>query len=61
MSGVELARASRDRNPDLKVLLASGYPVQALRNKHEGIDEFAFVAKPYRLSDLTSKVSALAN
>jgi PAS domain S-box-containing protein len=61
MNGVELAKAGRARIPDLKVLLASGYPVQALRKKHEGIDEFAFVAKPYRLTDLTSKVRAIVH
>jgi hypothetical protein len=34
-------------------MLASGYPLPALKQRHGGdLNEFAFVNKPYRLSDL---------
>ncbi len=55
ISGIELARKSRELVPDLKVILASGYPVPALR-AHGGLDEFAFISKPYRLSEIVKKL-----
>jgi CheY-like chemotaxis protein len=53
MSGIELAIYTREHFPAIKIMLASGYPPPALRQRH-GVDlsEFAFVNKPYRLSDL---------
>ena len=53
MDGIELASYTRTHYPDTKIMLASGYPLPALRQRH-GMDlnDFAFVNKPYRLSDL---------
>jgi len=53
MNGIELATYTREHFPTIKIMLASGYPLPALRQRH-GVDlnEFAFVNKPYRLSDL---------
>ena len=53
MNGIELATYTREHFPSTKIMLASGYPLPALRQRH-GVDlsEFAFVNKPYRLSDL---------
>ena len=56
MSGIELARRARQLRPTMKILLASGYPLPALKEKHSGIDEFAFMNKPYRLADLAKKL-----
>ena len=55
MNGVELGRAARELYPNLKIILASGYTVPALRSAG-GIDEFDFVAKPYRLSEIVKKL-----
>jgi PAS domain S-box-containing protein len=53
MNGLELASYTREHYPDTKIMLASGYPLPALRQRHGGdLAEFAFVNKPYRLSDL---------
>jgi PAS domain S-box-containing protein len=53
MNGLELANYTREHYPDTKIMLASGYPLPALRQRHGGdLAEFAFVNKPYRLSDL---------
>ncbi len=52
MNGVELAAWARRHHPALKIMLASGYPLPALRRQHDELGEFAFVNKPYRLSDL---------
>jgi len=52
MNGVELAAYTRQNYPNIKVMLASGYPQPALRLDRAQLGEFAFVTKPYRLSDL---------
>jgi len=53
MNGIELASYTREHYPDTKIMLASGYPLPALKQRHgNGLNEFAFVNKPYRLSDL---------
>jgi PAS domain S-box-containing protein len=56
MSGIELARLARALNPDLKILLASGYPLPALKGHDMSVSEFAFINKPYRLADLARKL-----
>jgi CheY-like chemotaxis protein len=57
MSGVELARAARQRRPALKVLLTSGYGGTALeRLAREG--EFAVLSKPYRQPELAARIRA---
>jgi PAS domain S-box-containing protein len=55
MSGVELARTVRAQYPGLKIILASGYPVPAVR-EHGSIDDVDFVAKPYRLSEIVKRL-----
>jgi len=53
MNGIELASFTREHYPTTKIMLASGYPLPALRQRHgSDLSEFAFVNKPYRLSDL---------
>jgi PAS domain S-box-containing protein len=53
MSGIELANYAREHYPATKIMLASGYPLPALRQRHGSeLNEFAFINKPYRLSDL---------
>lgn len=52
MNGIELAREVRQFDPSIKIILASGYPLPALKNEHASIDEFSFLNKPYRLADI---------
>jgi len=53
MNGIELASYTREHYPGTKIMLASGYPLPALKQRHgNGLSAFAFVNKPYRLSDL---------
>ena len=52
MNGVELAAYTREHYPNVKIILASGYPLPALKLQHANLNDFAFVNKPYRLSDL---------
>jgi CheY-like chemotaxis protein len=60
MSGIELAHFARKHCPDVKVILASGYPLPALKAQHGNLDDFAFMSKPYRLSELAKKLRAPA-
>ena len=52
VNGVELATFTRETYPGVKIILASGYPVPALKLDPDNLNDFAFVNKPYRLSDL---------
>lgn len=56
MNGLELAKQARSFRPELKVLLASGYPLPALKAQDKSIEEFGFISKPYRLSELAKKL-----
>jgi DNA-binding LytR/AlgR family response regulator len=52
VNGIELATYTREHYPDVKIILASGYPLPALKLDPANLNDFAFVGKPYRLSDL---------
>ena len=61
MNGVELAQEARRMRPQLRVLLASGYPASALpADQGDGENgEFPFLSKPYRASELAKKLRSL--
>jgi len=52
ISGIELAHITRQRHPATKIILASGHPFPALSANQQLGKEFAFLNKPYQLSDL---------
>jgi PAS domain S-box-containing protein len=58
MSGVELAREAMRLRPGLRVLLASGYARSALTSD-PAAEDFAFIGKPYRGSDLARMFQTL--
>jgi len=60
MNGVELATFTREHYPQVKIILASGYPLPALRLDKGNLNDFAFVNKPYRLSDLARALRTAA-
>jgi YesN/AraC family two-component response regulator len=56
MSGDELARVLREREPSLKVLFFSGYTDDAIVQRgieHDGLD---YIQKPYSHVDLSRKI-----
>ena len=61
MNGVELAREAQRLRPNVRVLLASGYPASVLAAGHGAGDdgEFAFLSKPYHRAELADKLRAL--
>ncbi|MDB5774353.1 MAG: hybrid sensor histidine kinase/response regulator [Herbaspirillum sp.] len=56
INGLELARLTRERYPDIKIILASGYPLPALKTQNDSVDNFTFLNKPYQLSELAKKL-----
>jgi PAS domain S-box-containing protein len=52
INGIELANHTRAHYPHVKIILASGYPLPALKAEHSALSDYAFINKPYRLSDL---------
>jgi PAS domain S-box-containing protein len=60
MNGIELATYVSEHYPEVKIILASGYPLPALVLEGARLDDFAFVGKPYRLSDLARALRTAA-
>ncbi len=56
VSGIELARLARALRPGLKILLASGYPMQALDDADGRLQEFMFLDKPYGPEDVARRL-----
>ena len=61
MNGAELAKIVKEQIPGIKIILASGYSEEIARRELAGSDEFAFIAKPFSLGDLTKKVFDVLN
>jgi PAS domain S-box-containing protein len=52
MSGIELGRKARSLIPSIKVVLASGYVASASTRGNYSAEEFKFIQKPYRMSEI---------
>ena len=58
MSGAETLEALRVIDPDVRVILSSGYYSDAVRSAGEGGELAGFLQKPYELSELLAAVHA---
>lgn len=56
MSGIELVRHARDIQPNLKVLLTSGYPETVFEHHGRLDSEVELLPKPYKRTDLAEAV-----
>ncbi|MCJ2065699.1 PAS domain-containing protein [Methylobacterium sp. J-088] len=56
MNGVMLARAARERQPKIKVLLTTGYAEASLERTDAGGTEFEIINKPYKRLELARRV-----
>jgi len=61
MSGAELAGIVRQKIPEIKIILASGYSEEIARRELASSQNFEFMAKPFSLGDLTKKVFDVLN
>ena len=61
INGIELARILKDSNPNIQIILASGYPLPALKKEHGDLDEFKFLHKPYDLDDIQKAIDTLVS
>ncbi|AWN42898.1 hybrid sensor histidine kinase/response regulator [Methylobacterium durans] len=56
MNGVMLARAARERQPKIRVLLTTGYAEASLERTDAGGTEFEVINKPYKRMELARRV-----
>ena len=61
MSGTELAAIIKEKQPDIKIIIASGYSEEMARQELSDHQDFAFLSKPYSLGNLTQKVFEVLN
>jgi len=61
MGGLQLARALRERRPELPVLLATGYAEDRAIRERRGIDYDDLLLKPFPPQELRARVRALLN
>ena len=62
MSGADLAKVMKQKQPNALIILASGYSEEIARKELAGSSDFFFLSKPYSLSNLSKKVmEVLAN
>ena len=59
LNGPELAVQARALNPDLKVILMSGFPGDALKDLQASMSGFEFLAKPFRMAELKAVMDRL--
>ncbi|CAO4142353.1 histidine kinase [Methylorubrum thiocyanatum] len=56
MNGVMLARAARERQPRIRVLLTTGYAEASMERTDAGGTEFEIINKPYKRMELARRV-----
>ncbi len=61
MNGAELSKQVKSLIPGIKIILASGYSEEIVKQEVENFEEFEFLTKPFSLSDLTAKVFDVLN
>ena len=59
MNGRDLAQLIVERRAGINVLFMSGYSADATRGKHGPLEESHFLAKPFTLTELSSKVRSV--
>ncbi len=56
MSGIELGEIARKLVPKVNIVLVSGYAEPALETGQHSLEQFQFIAKPYRLAEIVKKL-----
>jgi CheY-like chemotaxis protein/nitrogen-specific signal transduction histidine kinase len=60
MDGITLAKEARKLRPTIKVILVSGFAPSLLDEDDVSVREFAFLTKPYQLSDVAKLLRKVA-
>lgn len=60
-TGAELAAIVKEKIPNIKVILASGYSEEIAKKELSDSENFEFMSKPFSLGDLTAKVFDVLN
>ena len=60
-TGAELAAIVKEKIPNIKVILASGYSEEIAKRELSESENFEFMSKPFSLGDLTAKVFDVLN
>ena len=60
-TGAELAAIVKEKIPEIKVILASGYSEEIAKRELSESENFEFMSKPFSLGDLTAKVFDVLN
>lgn len=61
MGGVELVNAIKNRYPELKILLMSGYPLGETRDDLPAFDSLGWINKPFSVQELSLKIEEVVN
>ena len=56
ISGADLAKIMKEKQPETLIILASGYSEEIARKELAGSSDFFFIGKPYSLGNLSKKV-----
>jgi CheY-like chemotaxis protein len=59
MDGAETLRELRRLQPDLHVIICSGYDEQRAGSQLKGLGTVTFLQKPYQIAELSDKLQAL--
>lgn len=59
MNGTELLSAIKDMNPEMPVVLISGYSLQSLDDKNATARADGFLTKPFKMNDIKSILDRL--
>ena len=59
MRGDELAKAIREKAPDLAIIMASGYDAADIAGRFAGDERLLVVSKPYTEGDLAGAIEGL--
>lgn len=60
MHGLEVGMALRERIPNMRILLMTGFPSSEIREEAERAAVFAFIEKPFSLDEVAGAVAEAA-
>jgi DNA-binding NtrC family response regulator len=52
MDGLTLSKEARRLEPNIKIIIASGFPMTAMNDQQYDFADFDFLSKPYRMAEV---------